>query len=744
MKNYLLAILFSLVIVPGFSQPKPSKKEKPPTAKEIEDMQKEMEKEMEKGMKEMSPEDKKMMDSMGFKMPSMPTLPKMTDKQIATAMEEANRIVPIRDEARIAKISKQPLATSAIPAYLNTVHGDIVKKLDPYTSESGEKIYQWAKKEYKGAAEAGNAAVGLWMMGKPKVAIYIMSRACKDDPTDADNLNNFSSLLTMAGGEQYAIPLLQNLNTKFPKNTTILNNLGQAWFGLGEIKLAEKYLDSCVKIYPAHSQANLTKSLILESRGDKANAIEALRKSIKEGYSHEKEDRLHKLGYDLKDHDVGWDKYMPSDPLGLERFKWPDYPMNVTECETLKPKWRKFVDDCQEEIAKLTVKQKELEQKMTLATQERTKNVLQAGYNGTMVNPFPQFAPKAFVKLKYLVDGRDGKLAYEYERQTEKLAREVTMAEELEGIYDKNLEVVRKRYDPLFGEGKENPMRAACTDENKVKNDFLAEANSLLRDTYRSFLNYMKRLLNDRMYYCQYTQWPDEFEFSKVQTELSWLNLIKDQKVYFLEKSAWCPPKEDTVATKSKDSVLSQFDDMHCQYHSESDFLLASIESNCSELSIKLDLHLIDKVLGVDVIKIEGSFKQGDKDGLSIIDQWQTARVEFGPKKTWGYGYGPIRAEAKLGGSVFAEFSRAAGGMSDFGGTLSADVKVGTNLIKKMDGTQVIGEKRPDGKMSGDNSVWLFKDPSVSIVGATAKFSFMTGPSLAGKGFLSGLEWSPK
>ena len=106
MKNYLLAILFSLVIVPGFSQPKPSKKEKPPTAKEMEDMQKEMQKEMDKAMKEMSPEDKKMMDSMGFKMPSMPTMPKMTDKQIATAMEDADRIVPVRDEARIGKISR--------------------------------------------------------------------------------------------------------------------------------------------------------------------------------------------------------------------------------------------------------------------------------------------------------------------------------------------------------------------------------------------------------------------------------------------------------------------------------------------------------------------------------------------------------------------------------------------------------------------------------------------------------------
>src|SRR3954467_13839321 len=75
MKKYLLAFAFLFVMVAGFSQGKPTKKEKPPTEKEME----EMKKEMDDAMKDMTPEDKRIMDSMGIKMPSMPTMPKMTD-----------------------------------------------------------------------------------------------------------------------------------------------------------------------------------------------------------------------------------------------------------------------------------------------------------------------------------------------------------------------------------------------------------------------------------------------------------------------------------------------------------------------------------------------------------------------------------------------------------------------------------------------------------------------------------------
>lgn len=57
-------------------------------------------KEMQKELEGMSPEDKRMMDSMGVKMPSMKDIPKVTDKQLADAWEDENRIVPKVDAVR--------------------------------------------------------------------------------------------------------------------------------------------------------------------------------------------------------------------------------------------------------------------------------------------------------------------------------------------------------------------------------------------------------------------------------------------------------------------------------------------------------------------------------------------------------------------------------------------------------------------------------------------------------------------
>ena len=724
MKKYLLSFLLSLVMVAGFSQAKPTKKEKPPTEKEMDEMQKEL----EKAMKEMSPEDKRMMDSMGFKMPSMPTIPKMTDKQIADAMEEENRIVPLKDVARIGRISKQPLTNAAIPAYLNTVHADITSKLDPYVNESGEKIYQWLKKEYKSATGTGNAAVGFWMMGKPEIAIYIMSKACKDDPADADNLNNFSALLTMSGAEQHAIPLLDNLNRKYPKNTTILNNIGQAWFGLGEISLAEKYLDSCIRIYASHSQANMTKSLIHESKGDKAHAIEAVRKSIKEGYSMEKENRLKKLGYKLKGEDLSWDKPMPQDPLGLEKFKWPDYPFTVVASERLEKEWRAFIADCEKEIKDLTVKQKRLEEEMVTANQKRMQRVMQAGLQGIMIDPMPRFAPKAAIKLKYLVDGKDGKLDFDYQSKGEGVAKAHITVAGLEDKYEKELQLVKDKYEPLFGEGQPNPFEKACADENKVKDAFLTEANSLLLSKNKAFLEFMRRMFNDRMYYCQYTMWPEDFEVAKVGTKIGWLNLIKDQAVRFLNKADWC--RFDAAASSEK-TKLSQFEDMHCSYHSELKFPgLGQINSDCSRLTAKLDLNLLKNTLGIDVVKLNWTFKQGDRDDETLIDQFQSARVELGAKKTVGYGQGPLRAEAKAGVAGFVEVGRH--GISDVGIVLTAEAKIASNFIKQQEG----GVKPKD-----DASLGPVKDPSLSLVGVEATLSIQSGPSAEGKGILKGMKY---
>ena len=722
MKKYLVAFVISFIMVAGFSQVKQTKKEKPPTEKEMEEMQKEL----DKAMKEMSSEDKRMMDSMGFKMPSMPTVPKMTEKQIADAMEEESRIVPLKDVARIGRISKQPLTNAAIPAYLNTVHSDITAKLNPYVNESGEKVYQWLKKKYQSPTSTGNAAVGFWLMGKPEIAIYIMSRACKDDPADADNLNNFSAILTMAGAEQHAIPLLDNLNRKYPKNTTILNNIGQAWFGLGEIDLAEKYLDSCIRVYATHSQANMTKSLIHESKGDKIHAVEAVRKSIKEGYTMEKENRLKKLGYKLKSDDLDWDKPMPQDPLGLEKFNWPDYPYTVVASERLEKEWRAFIDNCQKEINDLKVKQKRLEQEMITANQKRMQQVIQAGQRGVMIDPMPRFAPKAIIKLKYLVDGKDGKLDFDYQQRGEALAKARITIAGLEDNYEKELQLVKDKYEPLFGEGKPNPIAKACAEENKVKNAFLKEANELLLSKNKAFLEFMRRMFNDRMYYCQYTMWPEDFEVAKVGTQIGWLNLIKDQGVRFLNKSEWC--RFDSVASPQK-TKLSQFEDMHCNYHSESDYGVGTITSDCSKLTAKLDLHLLKDILGIDLGKLEWTTKQGDRDDETLIDQFQSFRAEFGVKKGVSYGYGPIRGEAKAGAMGFFEVGRH--GISDAGIKVSAEAKVATNIIKHQAGSA----------KAEDYGHGMIKDKSISLIGAEMQISLLSGPTAGGLGILKNLKY---
>ena len=79
------------------------------------------------------------------------------------------------------------------------------------------------------------------MLGHWEKALFIMGKVCIDDVTDADNLNNYAAFLVMTGGEQAAIPILEYLDEKYPDNSTIKNNLGQAWFGLGDLAMQPNF-----------------------------------------------------------------------------------------------------------------------------------------------------------------------------------------------------------------------------------------------------------------------------------------------------------------------------------------------------------------------------------------------------------------------------------------------------------------------------------------------------------------------
>jgi len=269
-----------------------------------------------KGLKEQSAMLKKQLSMMEGLNRNMAGMSDKVYKEAAN--QESAPAAPKRDATRISMIPKKTLSDAELLLFLrNTTSG--VEKLIPAAERTEAlNIYNQTKAQYKSVAIVANAANGCWMIGHWEKALFIMGKACMDDITDADNLNNYAAFLVMTGGEQAAIPILQYLDQKYPGNSTILNNLGQAWFGLGEVEKAKKYLDTATILYPNHSTANSTLSGIAVANHDPQKAISYLKASLKENYDPEKEAELRKLGYEIKFADMPPLNYpMKNDPLGL-------------------------------------------------------------------------------------------------------------------------------------------------------------------------------------------------------------------------------------------------------------------------------------------------------------------------------------------------------------------------------------------------------------------------------------------
>lgn len=225
------------------------------------------------------------------------------NKPVQTKTEKFNskdysKYIPNKDNWKISWIPKKIMDDNELKKYLKDIHTKVERAISKQAKSNAEEIIQEIKNKYKTNTNAAltNAASGCWIINHPEEALYIMGVVCNNDPTDVDNLNNYAAFMTMSGAPEKAIPILNKLDNKYPNNSTVLNNLGQAWFDLGDTQQAEKYLDGAIRAFAYHSQANYTKSIIEAARGNQTQAIAAMKRSIKRGYSINKEDILNKLG----------------------------------------------------------------------------------------------------------------------------------------------------------------------------------------------------------------------------------------------------------------------------------------------------------------------------------------------------------------------------------------------------------------------------------------------------------------
>ena len=241
------------------AQPKPKPKQP---------AQSEMDKAMEEAMKGMSPEEKaEMQKMMKDVMPAMMEQnSKMADYPEFTSNKE---LVPKKDMVRINAIPKKKLLPADMGPYAANLYNKIMTKGDAAEIALVKSVIAKAPK----AIDISNASVLAMMQGHPQAAMALSMKAVQSDQTNVNMQNNMAALLTNYGYPEQAIPVLAKLKNEFPYNSTVLNNIGQAWLSLGDIDSAKKYFSFSSRVNPYHPDAKLCGGLLEELNGDPIKAV---------------------------------------------------------------------------------------------------------------------------------------------------------------------------------------------------------------------------------------------------------------------------------------------------------------------------------------------------------------------------------------------------------------------------------------------------------------------------------------
>ncbi len=662
-----------------------------------------------KELEKLTPEQRKMMEDMGIKIPAGPTPGQQANS--TTNYKNLYGDVPPKDEARIKKIQASPLTEANLAAFINSTHSFVQSRLKSASVSLGEKLYQDLRVKKTSPSVIGNTAAGLWVLGRVQPALYLMGKALQDEPANTDNQHNYAAMLTMSRGEPLAIPLLNKLNKQFPGNTSILNNLGQAWFNLGDLQKANLYLDSCLRIYRRHPQAAFTTTIIEISKGNKDKAVQLIKESMGETLSMDKENQLRKLGYKLMDEDLSFPFKKNPDPLGLAGFNHPAFPKSAAEEIVVREEWASYYTEIQERSLKL---QQQLNALRPPAKNNESAIAAQNYYmnNGKMPDmqdePPMSFARRARLKLQFME--KDGGMKFRLDKALKDLKAHHTKMKPEHQAYSNAYQVLDRQHALQVGEGKAN--KDFCQQFNSLADTYLSKWNNGHEALYDEYLQQLRLKLSEEIYWLQFTKNPEEFAVTLIQYQQQWLKglmAVSYKEIGDVTTFESCFGK--LPESHRQFGKLAEFNDIHCIYHSELNLGIGSIVSSCNKMITSLEI---------------GSLKLGltqDMDKETFGDQFMNFNVELSGGRSEKVKLGPLTAQIGAKGVLGIEIGR--NGIQDIYVSGSVGAGVGTNQMDQM------GDAGHPSEMSGLG----VGDKILINVSAGGRISLISG-----KGSFNGVE----
>jgi tetratricopeptide (TPR) repeat protein len=258
-----------------------------------------------------------------------------------TVLPTTQLIAPVKDLKRL-------LALPAAPPTRQQLLSETAKMEAALKTSASPQVVQQVEtfSATRAAKEIQQAAVGGFYDNNPEGALLLGMKAAQKDPADILNWNNLAALLNMSGLEHQAIPILQRCLAELPDNSMLLNNMGQAYMGLGDLGKARQFLQQCLSFDDLHPEANHSMALLHIYDNEFEKAIEYLQKEMEIGHRRSSLAQIVKSGHREKINLAALrKKKMQRDGNGnrdffeeinLGKFKLPDPPMRAEDSEAWK------------------------------------------------------------------------------------------------------------------------------------------------------------------------------------------------------------------------------------------------------------------------------------------------------------------------------------------------------------------------------------------------------------------------
>jgi tetratricopeptide (TPR) repeat protein len=182
---------------------------------------------------------------------------------------------PVIDQKRLALIPVNPPTQTQLIQEVGKMELALQKSVGTQTQQQVEEFSSG-----KSAKELQAASIGGWMDNNPQAALLLGMKATQKDASDINGWNNLAALMNMAGLEHQAIPILQHCLSEKPNNSMLLNNMGQAYLGLGDLVQSKSFFKKCLTVDDMHPEANKAMGMIYLFEKDLAKALEHFQKEL--------------------------------------------------------------------------------------------------------------------------------------------------------------------------------------------------------------------------------------------------------------------------------------------------------------------------------------------------------------------------------------------------------------------------------------------------------------------------------